>query len=233
MMDSLEKIIGYQFKNKDLLTEALTHPSMAFEAKDKQSDNQRLEFLGDAVLQLVLTERLYDMFPNFPEGRLTKLRARLVSKAALQQFSRSINLGEFIRISKGEESSGGRDRASTLADAFESITGAIYLDGGLEPAREMIFKVCAEWIEQIAESPDERNPKGQLQEALQAIAPEAPVYEVLSESGPDHDKKFSIEVIWKGHKLGKGDGNSKKSAEASAAKEALKNKLWESISVDA
>lgn len=225
-MEALEKVIGYQFKNKDLLIEALTHPSMAYELQKNQGDNQRLEFLGDAVLQLVLTEKLYAMFPGFPEGRLTKLRARLVSKDALQEFSRSMGLGEFLRMSKGEESSGGRDRASTLADAFESVTGAIYLDSGLEAARDMILKICADWISQVAESPDERNPKGQLQEVLQAIAPEAPVYEVISESGPDHDKKFAIEVIWQIKRLGQGTGNSKKNAEANAAKEALKSELW-------
>ena len=226
-MQALEEVIGYRFENKDLLTEALTHPSMAYELKKKQGNNQRLEFLGDAVLQLVLTEKLYEMFPDFPEGRLTQLRARLVSKTALEKFARSMGLGDFMILSKGEESSGGRDRASTLADAFESVTGAIYLDGGIVPARDMILNVSADSILQIVESPEESNPKGKLQEILQKIAPQAPVYDVISESGPDHDKKFVIKVIWKGEKLAEGHGDSKKNAAANGAANALKARLWE------
>lgn len=225
-MSNLEEVIGYQFRDSSLLREALTHPSKTFETKEVCPHNQRMEFLGDAVIQLVLTERLYEMFPTFPEGRLTKLRARLVSRSALHKFAIGMNLGESVMMGKGEEASGGRDRPSTLADAFESVMGAVYLDGGLDAAKAAVEKVCKEWIEQVAESPDERNPKGKLQEMLQALAPESPSYQVLEEAGPDHSKRFKISVEWQGMLLGQGVGKSKKDAESSAAKDALKKENW-------
>lgn len=231
MSMSLEKVIDYKFRNSLLLAEALTHPSLAYETQKPHFDNQRLEFLGDAVIQLVLTERLYEMFPGFSEGRLTKLRARLVSRAALQQFASSMNLGEYIMMGKGEEATGGRYRASTLADAFESVMGAVYLDGGLEATRHAVEKVCLKWIEQVAESPDEKNPKGELQEQLQSMAPESPVYEVLEESGPDHNKLFRVRVVWKNIPLGEGEGNSKKGAETKAARQALERREWTDFSI--
>ena len=185
-----------------------------------------MEFLGDAVIQLVITERLYKMFPTFPEGQLTKLRARLVSRSALFKFAKAMELGESVMMGKGEEASGGRSRPSTLADAFESVMGAVYLDGGLDAAKAAVERVCKEWIEQVAESPDERNPKGKLQEKLQALAPESPCYQVLEEAGPDHSKIFKISVEWQGILLGKGMGKSKKDAESRAAKDALKKEKW-------
>jgi len=214
-----------------LLAEALTHPSLAYETQKPHFDNQRLEFLGDAVIQLILTDKLYKMFPGFSEGRLTKLRARLVSRDALQQFALSMKLGQFIMMGKGEESTGGRNRASTLADAFESLMGAIYLDGGLEVTRKVVESVCSSWIQQVAESPDEKNPKGQLQEALQALAPESPLYKVINEKGPDHNKSFVVNVSWKGLLLGEGVGRSKKEAEIEAAREAIKGRKWEDFSI--
>jgi ribonuclease-3 len=225
-MSNLEEVIGYQFRDPSLLREALTHPSKSFETKEVCPHNQRMEFLGDAVIQLVLTERLYNMFPSYPEGQLTKLRARLVSRSALHKFAIGMNLGEYVRLGKGEEASGGRDRASTLADAFESVMGAVYLDGGLGAAKAAVEKICEHWIEQVAVSPDERNPKGQLQEKLQALAPESPSYKVLEEAGPDHSKRFKISVEWQGVILGKGIGKSKKDAESRAAKDALKKENW-------
>ncbi len=229
-MLTLEEVIGYKFRNSLLLAEALTHPSLAYETQKPHFDNQRLEFLGDAVIQLILTERLYKMFPGFSEGRLTKLRARLVSRDALHQFAIDMNLGNYIMMGKGEESSGGRNRASTLADAFESVLGAIYLDGGLDAARDSVEKICSQWIDQIAESPEEKNPKGLLQEQLQAIAQEGPVYEVINECGPDHNKTFTVSVYWKGILLGEGIGISKKDAEIKAAREAMDKRNWESFS---
>jgi len=229
-MFELEEVIGYKFRNSLLMAEALTHPSLAYESQKPHFDNQRLEFLGDAVIQLVLTERLYEMFPAFSEGRLTKLRARLVSRDALHQFAIGMGLGNYIMMGKGEESTGGRDRASTLADAFESVMGAVYLDGGFDAVKGVIEKVCLKWIEQVAESPEEKNPKGQLQEELQAITPESPHYEVLDESGPDHNKSFTVCVMWKGVPLGEGVGNSKKDAEIKAAREAMENRSWEGLS---
>lgn len=231
VINSLENVLGYKFTNSLLLAEALTHPSLAYETQRPRFDNQRLEFLGDAVIQLVLTELLYEMFPGFNEGKLTKLRARLVSGDALKRFAMSMNLGSYVMMGKGEEATGGRERASTLADAFESVMGAVYLDGGLEEAKKAITKTCAEAIERVAKSPQEKNPKGQLQEELQAIAQESPVYEVFDESGPDHHKNFQVRVVWKGMSLGEGAGNSKKNAETMAAKNAIEQAMWEDYSI--
>lgn len=225
-MDSIEKRIGYKFRNSLLLAEALTHPSLAYETQRPHFDNQRLEFLGDAVLQVVLTEQLYHQFPQFTEGHLTKLRSRLVSKAALETCAQRIDLGRFLLIGKGEEASGGRNRASTLADAFESLTGAIYLDGGLEGAKTFILRQYRCELEEIHEAPDEMNPKGQLQEILQAIAPTSPAYEIVAEDGPDHCKQFASRVLWEGIELGLGSGNSKKAAEIAAARKALEGQQW-------
>lgn len=230
-MLSLEEVIGYKFRNSLLLAEALTHPSLAYETQKPHFDNQRLEFLGDAVIQLLLTEKLYSIFPGFSEGRLTKLRARLVSREALHTFANEMNLGSYIMMGKGEESTGGRNRASTLADAFESVLGAVYLDGGLDAARQTIEKICSAAIAMIAESPEEKNPKGQLQEVLQAISPDGPQYCVLDEQGPDHNKSFTVAVQWKDMNLGEGTGNSKKHAETKAAREALKMRAWEDYSI--
>ncbi|MFT4637797.1 MAG: ribonuclease-3 [Verrucomicrobiales bacterium] len=226
-MDSIEQKIGYKFRNSLLLAEALTHPSLAYETQRPHFDNQRLEYLGDAVLQLILTEHLYTLFPQFTEGQLTKLRSRLVSKPALEAFATRIGLGEFLLMGKGEEASGGRNRASTLADAFESIVGAVYLDGNLEAAKDIILRHCRIEIDQIHEAPNEVNPKGQLQEILQSIAPTSPLYEVISEKGPDHCKEFSSRVVWEDIELGIGSGNSKKEAEIEAARKALESQLWE------
>lgn len=230
-MKPLEDIIGYKFTNSLLLAEALTHPSLAYETQRPRFDNQRLEFLGDAVIQLVLTELLYEMFPGFNEGRLTKLRARLVSGEALYRFAKSIDLGDYVMMGKGEEATGGRERVSTLADAFEALMGALFLDGGLEAARKAIINVCSDAVARVAESPEEKNPKGQLQEILQAIAQESPVYQVVGESGPDHMKNFHVKVIWKGLELGEGEGNSKKDAEIKAAWSAIEGCKWEHYSI--
>lgn len=225
-METIETILGYKFRNSLLLAEALTHPSLAYEAKRPTFDNQRLEFLGDAVIQLVLTEHIYSMFPEEKEGELTKFRARLVSKGALCKFAENISLGKYVMLGKGEESSGGRTRPSTLADAFEALLGAIYLDSGFDAAKEVILRITADGIIKISEQPDEKNPKGQLQEILQAIIPESPVYSVKNESGPDHSKKFEVSVEWRGEKLAEGTGANKKEAEAQAARNALNEKAW-------
>jgi ribonuclease-3 len=228
-MQPLESRIHYKFRNSLLLAEALTHPSLAYESQKKNFDNQRMEFLGDAVLQLVVTEELYKMFPDFPEGQLTKLRARVVSRRALAHFAMAIQLGDYVLLGKGEEATGGRRRASTLADAFESLIGAVYLDSGLAPARELILRLFESEIGQMAICPDERNPKGELQEVLQAIHNEAPAYRVIGESGPDHRRVFQSEVFWCGKVLAAGKGKSKKDAEARAAAEALRARVWEKV----
>jgi ribonuclease-3 len=226
-MESLESRLGYKFRNSLLLAEAMTHPSLAYESQRPHFDNQRLEFLGDAVLQLILTEDLYRMFPDFPEGRLTKLRSQLVSRRALARFALSIDLGSYVLLGTGEEATGGRRRMSTLADGFEALIGAVYLDIGYTGARDLVLRLFQAEIEALAGSPEERNPKGELQECLQAIHPQAPNYRMLGESGPDHRKVFQAEVSWRGLVLATGKGKSKKEAEARAASEALRTRLWE------
>lgn len=220
-MQSLEEQFGYQFQNPLLLAEALTHPSLAYETHRAHFDNQRLEFLGDAVLQLIFTHELFKTFADYNEGNLTKLRARLVSRAALAHYARARDLGSHLLMGRGEEASGGRERASTLSDAFEALIGAIYLDGGLEAAREVILRLCAAELKRICDEPTEVNPKGQLQEMLQALAAASPQYTIVAEEGPDHQKKFVAQVDWNGHTLGRGAGQSKKLAETAAAEVAL------------
>ena len=225
-MESIETSIGYQFKQARLLEEALTHPSLGYETKRPRFDNQRLEYLGDAVIQLIFTTELYRLFPKHSEGKLTKLRSQLVSKEALCRFAEIIGIGQHLRLGKGEDSSGGRERPGNLADAMEALSGAIYLDGGLDSARAFILDNFGDAIEVIAREPGENNPKGELQEHLQALAPSSPFYRIVSQDGPDHEKVFVSEVIWEGLKLGRGEGSSKKEAEVSAAAVALKEKRW-------
>lgn len=229
-MKTLEQQLGYKFRNSLLLGEALTHPSLAYESVKPHFDNQRLEFLGDAVLQLILTEELYRRFPLLREGHLTKLRARLVSKSALRVFADRISLGDFVLLGKGEEANGGRQRSSTLADAYEALIGAIYLDSSIEPVRKVILTICAPELDAISEQDSQKldsNPKGELQEVLQSIDPSGPSYVTVSESGPDHDKTFEAEVHWKGKPLARGSGASKKIAETEAARAALDARAWE------
>ena len=226
-MTPLEERIGYKFRNSLLLAEALTHPSLGHEAQRYHFDYQRLEFLGDAVLQLIITEYLFRHFRAEAEGQLTKLRSRLVSREALRTHAAGLDLGRYILMGRGEESSGGRSRTSTLADAFEALIGAIYLDGGLEAAKEFILTQTRGDLAQLAETPVDINPKGQLQELLQSISPRSPVYELVSQSGPEHEKTFVSQVIWEGIVLGQGGGRSKKQAETAAALEAMQLKRWE------
>ena len=226
-MTPLEERIGYKFRNSLLLAEALTHPSLGHEAQRYHFDYQRLEFLGDAVLQLIITEYLFRHFRAEAEGQLTKLRSRLVSREALRTHAAGLDLGRYILMGRGEESSGGRSRTSTLADAFEALIGAIYLDGGLEAAKEFILTQTRGDLAQLAETPVDVNPKGQLQELLQSISPRSPVYELVSQSGPEHEKTFVSQVIWEGIVLGQGGGRSKKQAETAAALEAMQLKRWE------
>ena len=226
-MNPLEQRIGYKFRNPLLLAEALTHPSLGHETQRRHFDNQRLEFLGDAILQLVITERLFAQFPHDAEGHLTKLRSRLVSRDALQAHAAALDLGRYLMMGRGEEASGGRERNSTLADAFEALIGAIYLDADLETVRKFILTEAEADLAQLAEEPVDINPKGHLQELLQAISPRSPVYEVISQSGPEHEKTFIVKVLWEGLELGQGSGPSKKHAETAAAAEAMELRRWE------
>lgn len=226
-MHPLEERIGYKFRNSLLLAEALTHPSLGHETQQHHFNNQRLEFLGDAILQLVITEYLFRHFSGEPEGQLTKLRSRLVSRGALKAHAAALDLGRYLLMGRGEEASGGRARTSTLADAFEALIGAIYLDGNLENARKFILAQAQPDLEQLAEEPVDFNPKGNLQELLQSISSNIPVYELVSQSGPEHAKTFVVDVLWEGMPLGQGRGNSKKEAETAAAEEAMKSRRWE------
>ncbi len=226
-MEPIEAAIGYQFHDPRLLAEALTHPSLACETKRAQPDNQRLEYLGDAVIQLILTEELYRRFPGESEGRLTKLRSRLVSREALCRFACHLGLGGHLRLGRGELASGGRERPSNLADALEALAGAIHLDGGLEAARTFLFQNLGPLIDDLLGLSEEMNPKGELQECLQAIAPASPTYRIIGQEGPDHLKSFVAEVRWEGLSLGQGSGGSKKEAEINAAAAALHERRWE------
>ena len=213
---------GYSFRDEGLLRLALTHPSVAHEAGAPSPHNQRLEFLGDAVLQLVLTGELYEKFTEFDEGPLTKARAKLVNRRTLAEHARALDLGAHLVLSRGEETNGGRERASTLADAFEALLGAIFLDGGFTAAREFILREFSAAFGKLSVLPVLENPKGELQEFLQARSPEAPEYRVVSATGPDHDRMFECTVHHGGVELARGRGKSKKAAESSAALAALK-----------
>ena len=222
LMKDLQNKIGYHFKNPQLLTEALTHSSIALDQSNNPFDNERLEFLGDAVLQLVITAHLFEIFPEFEEGPLTKIRTRLVSRTALKAYASHLNLGKYLIMGRGEETSGGRERSSILGDSFEALIGAIYLDSDFLRARKFILQQAAEHLHRVALEPEEINPKGHLQELLQSKAPSAPVYEHLEERGKAHLKYFRCRVIWEGKELGVGEGRSKKEAEVAAATQALK-----------
>lgn len=220
---NLQSRLNYNFRNLELLRLSLTHPSVAHEAGGAAAHNQRLEFLGDAVLQLALSRALYEKFPDFDEGALTKARAKMVNQNTLAEQARRLQLGECLILSKGEDSSGGRLRPSILADAFEAVLGAIFLDGGFEVARDFVLNHFSDAVEELDAAPNLANPKGELQELLQAKSQEAPEYQLLSVSGPDHDRLFECAVSHQGVELGRGTGKSKKAAESQAALVALQN----------
>ena len=213
--------LGYAFRDEGLLRLALTHPSVAHETGTPSPHNQRLEFLGDAVLQLVLTRELYEKFSAFDEGPLTKARAKLVNRRTLAEHARALGLGPQLILSRGEEINGGRERASTVADAYEALLGAIFLDGGLAAAGEFILREFGAAFGKLSVLPIIENPKGELQELLQARSSEAPEYHVLSATGPDHDRVFECTVQHEGVELARGSGKSKKAAESDAALAAL------------
>ena len=219
--EELQNRLGLKFHDPELLRLALTHPSIAHEQGVVMQTNQRLEFLGDAVLQLVLTRELYEKFPAFGEGPLTKARAKLVNRRALAERGRQLDLGRHLLMSRGEETSGGRERASALADGYEAVVGAVFLDGGFEVVRAFILREFAGACRELSELPNLDNPKGELQELLQAVSPDAPVYHVVSATGPDHDRIFECTVHHNGVELARGAGKSKKAAESEAALAAL------------
>jgi ribonuclease-3 len=217
----LEKRLVYVFQDDTLLNLALTHPSVAHEQRVPMQTNQRLEFLGDAVLQLVLTRELYEKFPSFGEGPLTKARAKMVNRRTLADHARRLSLGQFLIVSRGEEIHGGRERPSALADTFEALLGAIFLDSGFEIAREFILRQFHAAFGTLAVIPTLENPKGELQEFLQSNSSQAPQYHVVAATGPDHDRVFECTVHHGGLELARGQGKSKKEAESEAALAAL------------
>ena len=217
----LQNELGFSFRDPELLRLALTHPSVAHEQGLPIQTNQRLEFLGDAVLQLVLTRELYEKFPAFGEGPLTKARAKLVNRRSLAERARQLGVGRHLILSRGEEISGGRERPSALADTFEALLGAIFLDSGFEAAREFILRQFLGSFGELTVIPILENPKGELQELLQSISSEAPRYKVVSARGPDHDRVFECTVSHVGVELARGQGRSKKAAESEAALAAL------------
>lgn len=219
-MQTLEEKIDYTFKNKDLLREALTHSSYANEQHNGRACNERMEFLGDAVLSIVSAEYLFEKFPGMPEGKLSKLRSSLVCTQSLSGFAREIHLGDYLLLGKGERASGGADRPSILEDAFEALIAAIYLDGGMECAKRHILRFLSRDVDNHRSV--FKDYKTALQEIVQKNPDETLNYVLVGESGPDHDKRFEAEVHLNSNVIGKGTGRSKKQAEQEAAREALK-----------
>ncbi len=218
-IDELEEKIGYKFKNKNLIEQALSHSSYANERKQPGGSNERLEFLGDSVLSIVVSDFLYKNL-NVAEGELTKMRASLVCEKSLHIFAKQINLGDYLHLGKGEENTGGRERPSILADAFEAVIAAIYLDGGMEAAAKHILHFMPEDIHHFVK-PAFSDFKTVLQEIVQKNPEEKVEYVLIGEEGPDHNKRFVVEVRLNSQVIGKGSGRSKKEAEQLAAKEAL------------
>ena len=215
----LEQRIGYQFHDISLLKRALTHSSFTNEQKiNRTGDYERLEFLGDAVLELTSSEFLFHEHPEVPEGELTKMRASMVCEPALAFCARDLELGKFIRLGKGEENTGGRERDSIISDVMEAVTGAIYLDGGMEPARQFINRFILSDLENKRLFYDS---KSNLQEVIQGKLKKEFWYELLEESGPEHNKVFKVSVHMEDEILGEGAGKTKKAAEQQAAYKAL------------
>ena len=217
-MKEIENNIGYEFRDDTLLAEALTHSSYANEhGLGRIACNERLEFLGDTVLSTITAEYLFAITPELPEGELTKRRAALVCEGALARFASELELGDFLMLGRGEEKGGGRMRPSILADCFEALVAAVYLDGGMARARELVLR----FIAADDNAGDARDYKTELQEIVQQNPEERLHYVLTDESGPDHDKLFTFEVHLNSNVIGRGSGRSKKQAEQAAAREAL------------
>ncbi|MGH8946390.1 MAG: ribonuclease III [Acidimicrobiia bacterium] len=217
-MTALEERLGHRFARPDLLALALTHRSVSSDDPTR-ADNERLEFLGDAVLQLVVTDLLYHDYPDLAEGKLAKARASVVARPLLADIARRLDLGPHLELAPAEERTGGRAKDSILADALEAVIGALFLDGGLEVARRIVETLFGEQMAERAKRPGVRDYKTRLQEIL-AQTGQRPLYQVVGE-GPDHDRKFAAVVSVEDRALGSGEGRSKKEAEQAAAREAI------------
>jgi len=225
-LKKLQQKIGYQFKNPQFLKEALTHKSHIKSGSCPNSNsNERLEFLGDSVLGLVICEYLYQKFPDKSEGDLTKLKAGLVNEATLSHVGRSLGLGEYLFLSPEEIKSGGRERPSLVSDGLEALIGSVYLDGGLSAVKKLINSLILTRFRELIDDRQNFNYKGELLEYLQALGWGMPEYQIEEVVGPDHQKKFTNSAMARGEKLGVGEGASKKEAEQKAAKMALEKLL--------
>lgn len=230
--ETIEERLGYQFQKPELLERALTHSSAVPELRAERAeqaavasavgDNERLEFLGDAVLELLAREYLLASFPEWSEGQLSKSRARLVNAHSLEDAARRVNLGEHLRLGRGEEKTGGREKPTLLADAFEAVVAAVYLDAGLDTARGMLKRLLFEQaLEERGERIADSDRKSALQEFLQGHGKPPADYRLTGESGPDHQKVFQVEVWISGERMARGEGSTKKEAEQRAAKSAM------------
>ena len=219
-MESLEAKLGYTFQNRALLENALTHSSFANENRDALGSNERLEFLGDSILGMVTADFLYAEHPDLPEGDLTRTRAALVCEESLVEVAEAWDLGAYLRLGRGEETGGGRERPSIRADAVEAVLAAVYLDGGLDQCRGIIRRFI---LDKEKEKGASRDYKTTLQELVQREAGQVLNYRLTGESGPDHAKTFTVEVSLNGKAVGQGTGHSKKEAEQMAAKAAIEN----------
>ena len=220
MVMKRKKNIKTFFKDKKLFDTALTHKSWINEHKGKRESNERMEFLGDAILEFIVTEKLYEKFPNKEEGYMTALRARFVNTESLAQVAKKLNLGDLIYLSKGEEEGGGRSNHSLLANTFEAIIGALYFDQGLNKVKAFLDNYLLADLDKVASEPL-KDPKSRLQEIIQARGYPTPKYEVVAESGPDHAKEFTIEVVIDKKPWGKGKGKNKAEAAQNAAEKIL------------
>ncbi len=214
---ALQKALGVSFNDLSLLEQALVHGSYANENPDIAASNERLEFLGDAILGLIIAEELYQRFPQYSEGELTKIRSSLVRQDALSRMARAISLGNYLYLGKGEEASGGRRKPANLAGAFEAIIAAIFFDQGLTTVKDFVLRSADKELSQGVEA----DYKSQLQEVIQARHQQPPTYRLIETAGPDHDRTFTVEVRVGGTVLGRGSGKSKKMAETEAARSAL------------
>ena len=221
-IENLEERIEYEFKDRSLLVRALTHSSYANECPVEQGDNEQLEFLGDTIIGFVVGEYLLVNHPDFSEGRLSKLRAQLVSSSSLFRTASSLELGRFLRLGKGAEKSGGRKKRAVLVDATEALVAAVYLDGGMDAARRFVLKQLEEDLGDIRSGRFvSRDFKSRLQERLHSLREAPPEYSIIDESGPSHQRRFSVRLTIGGEPTARGQGRTKKSAEQDAARQAL------------
>ncbi|MFC1668916.1 ribonuclease III [Spirochaetota bacterium] len=220
-LNKLQSTMKVKFKNKNLLNRALTHRSYANETELQVKDNERLEYLGDSVLGLVINEYLFKHYEQYPEGNLSKIKSVVVSEDTLYKVAAGLKLGSFLLLGKGEDQSGGRERPSILANTLEAVIGAVYLDLGIKESRKFVLSIMKKDVERIDGLSYSRDPKTALQEQVQKKYKERPIYEVIEECGPDHKKEFTVKLLVNGKAIVTGQGSSKRKAEMDAAQSAL------------